>query len=379
MSVRHLAGAVAAIWVMVGFPDAMTPGPVTAPPAAWRFRLGALELTALRDGRYVTPNDGGDFGSKAGPAAVGRLLAEAGQATDRITLDVDALLVRAPGRLVLLDTGLGPADHGVLPRSLAMAGVSPGEVTDVLISHAHTDHVGGLVTADGRSAFPNAAIHLSASEWDWMQRQAETRKLAAVIAPQVRTFEPGRPILPGIIPIALYGHTPGHVGYEITSHGQRLEDIGDTAHSSIVSLAKPDWTGGIDVDPAAGAATRRQVLEHLAATHELVFSPHFPFPGVGRIVAKGEGFAWKPLSRGSRFVTPGPPAGDPVEGGSWRFLRRQPPPFAGRLDQPVPPLSPCLGSLRAALVSCRADRGLRGETLSASRRSGRRFGDQEAL
>src|ERR1700692_3603706 len=73
MSVRYLAGAAAAIWVMVGFPDARTGGAATAPPAAWRFRLGALDLTALRDGRYVTPNDGGDFGSKAGPAAAGRL------------------------------------------------------------------------------------------------------------------------------------------------------------------------------------------------------------------------------------------------------------------------------------------------------------------
>ena len=296
MYVRYLAGAVAAIWGMVGFPDAMTPGPVSAPPAAWRFRLGALDLTAVRDGRYVTPNDGGDFGSKAGSAAVGRLLAEAGQATDRITLDVDALVVRSPGHLVLLDTGLGPTDHGVLIRSLAMAGISPDEVTDVLITHAHTDHVGGRVGADGRAAFPKAVIRMSAREWDGMGRQAATRKLAAVIAPQVRTFEPGRPILPGITPIALYGHTPGHVAYEITSRGHRLEDIGDTAHSSIVSLGRPDWTGGIDEDPAAGAATRRQALQRLAATHELVFAPHFPFPGVGRIVAKGDGFTWKPLS-----------------------------------------------------------------------------------
>jgi glyoxylase-like metal-dependent hydrolase (beta-lactamase superfamily II) len=296
MALRLLAGAVAVLWVMIGFPDAMTAGPVTAPPAAWRFRLGALDLIALRDGRYVTPNDGTDFGSKAGPAAVSRLLAAAGQATDRITLDVDALLVRAPGHLVLIDTGLGPADHGVLMRSLAIVGISPGQITDVLITHAHPDHIGGLLAADGRSAFPTAVIRMSASEWDWMQRQAETRKLAAVIAPQVRSFEPGRRVLPGITPIALYGHTPGHVGYEITSRGRRLEDIGDTAHSSIVSLAKPDWTGGIDENPAAGAATRRQALGRLAATRELVFSPHFPFPGVGRIVARGEGFAWKPLS-----------------------------------------------------------------------------------
>ena len=361
MAVRHLAGAVAAFWALCGFPDAMTPGPTTAPPAAWRFRLGALQLTVVRDGRYVTPNDGGDFGSKAGPAAVGRLLAEAGQPTDRITLDVDALLVREPGHLVLLDTGLGPADHGVLSRSLAMAGVSPAEVTDVLITHAHTDHVGGLLAAGGGSAFPKATIRLSAREWDWMQRQGETRKLATVIAPQVRTFEPGGSVLPGITAIALYGHTPGHVGYEIASRGQRLEDIGDTAHSSIVSLAKPDWTGGIDVDPAAGAATRRQVLEHLAATHELVFSPHFPFPGVGRVVARGQGFAWKPLGARTRFVSLGRPAGGVVERSPRLILLKQPPP-ARRPDQRVPPLSPCLGRLRAVIPSCRADRGLRGVT-----------------
>ena len=269
-------------------------GPVTAAPAAWSFKLGGLQLTALRDGGFVTPNDGGDFGSKAGPAAVAALLAGSGAATDRISLDVSALIVRMPGHLVLLDTGLGPADHGALRQSLALAGVSPGEVTDVLITHAHGDHVGGLLGEDGRSAFPRATIRLSVREWAWMRAQAETRALAAVISPRVRAFEPGKPILPGITPIALYGHTPGHVGYEIVSRGERLEDIGDTAHSTVVNLARPDWTGGMDLDPPAGAATRRRALEHLAATRELVFAPHFPFPGVGRIEAKGGGFTWKP-------------------------------------------------------------------------------------
>jgi glyoxylase-like metal-dependent hydrolase (beta-lactamase superfamily II) len=293
----RVAAAAAAFWAVFAIADPLPAGPVTAAPGAWRFRLGALDLTVLRDGGYVSPNDGGDFGSKAGPDAVARLLAEAGLPTDRITLAVDALLVRTPGHLVLIDTGLGPADHGVLPRSLVMAHVSPAEITDVLITHGHSDHVGGLATADGRSAFPMATIRLSAREWAWMRGQAETRKLADVIAPQVRTFEPGRAILPGITPIALYGHTPGHVGYQIVSQERRLEDIGDTAHSSIVSLARPDWIGGIDADPAAGAATRRHELGRLAASRELVFSPHFPFPGVGRIVGRDEGFAWKPVAR----------------------------------------------------------------------------------
>ncbi len=269
-------------------------GPVAAAAGFARFHLGGLEVTVLRDGGFVTPNDGGDFGSQVGPAAVGRLLRAAGAPSDRISLSVDALLVRMPGHLVLLDTGLGPADHGVLPWSLALAGVTPDQITDVLITHDHTDHVGGLVTADGKPAFPSAVIHISAREWPGMQKDVSTKAIAAAVATQVKPFDPGQPLLPGVTAIPLYGHTTGHVGYEIAAAGQTLEDIGDTAHSSIVNLAEPAWRGGMDEDPAAGAATRTHELARLAAAHELIFSPHFPWPGVGRLEAKGDGYMWKP-------------------------------------------------------------------------------------
>jgi glyoxylase-like metal-dependent hydrolase (beta-lactamase superfamily II) len=300
MSPSRLAAAIAALWLLCGPPTAAgqppAAGPLTTPPAKWSFKLGALELTALRDSGFVTPNDGGDFGSKAGPAAVAKLLGGAGAATDRITLSIDALLVRMPGHLVLLDTGVGPADHGALPQSLALAGVSPADVTDVLITHAHFDHVGGLVDPAGKLAFPNATIRMSAKGWAWMRGESETKDLAVAIAGRVETFEPGQAILPGITAIALYGHTPGHVGYEIVSAGRTLEDIGDLAHSSVISLAEPDWTGGMDMDPLTAAATRRRELDRLAASHELIFAPHFPFPGVGRLEPKGDGYAWKPLA-----------------------------------------------------------------------------------
>lgn len=127
-----------------------------------------------------------------------------------------------------------------------------------------------------------------------MQSQAGAKSLVSAISSQVRTFEAGKQVLPGITPIAIDGHTPGHMGYEVVSKGHRLLDIGDTAHSSIVSLAKPDWTMGFDSDAAVGAASRRATLTRLSKTHELIFAPHFPFPGVGRIEAKGDGFIWRP-------------------------------------------------------------------------------------
>ena len=272
------------------------PGPTTASPAKASFRVASLELTALRDGGYVTPNDGGDFGSKAGAAAVAKRLSDAGLPTDRITLSINALLVRMPGHLVLLDTGVGPPDKGALPQSLAMAGVSPAAITDVLITHGHFDHVGGLLDAAGKPAYPGATIRMSARTWAWMQGEADTRSLAGTIAFQVRTFEPGGEVLPGIRSIALDGHTPGHTGYELASEGQKLEDIGDMAHSSVISLAEPDWTGGMDMDPPTAAATRRHELDRLATLHELIFAPHFPFPGVGRLQPNGDGYAWEPLA-----------------------------------------------------------------------------------
>lgn len=290
---RILAAALALL-LLGGAPHAIAQQLVRTPPEARSFRLGALHLAALRDSGLAVANDASVFGLNAGSAATAKVLAAAGAPTATIRLDVDALLVRTAGHVVLIDTGFGPPGHGVLIRSLALAGVAPDEVTDVLITHAHTDHVGGLLDAQGRSAFPKAVIRMSANEWAFLQRQRETAAMARTIARQVRTFQPGRPILPGITPVALYGHTPGHVGYEIASGGRTLFDIGDTAHSSIVSLARPDWLNDFDVDRSAGAAQRRATLQRLAASHRLIFAPHFAFPGVGRIVPAGAGFAFRP-------------------------------------------------------------------------------------
>ena len=269
-------------------------GPQPVGPAAQSFRLGQLKLVALRDALNVLPNDGKVVGLGRDRAAVAAVLQNAGAPADKITLGVDALLAEGGGRVMLFDTGLGPTVHGVLPQSLALAGVSPDAVTDVFITHSHGDHVGGLVTADGALAFPHAAIHMSVVEWAWMKGQPKAAALVAAIAPQVRTFTPGTAIVPGVSAMALPGHTPGHVGYEIVSGSDHLFDMGDVAHSAIVSLARPDWAIGYDTDKPEGEATRRTTLARLAASHEEVFASHFPFPGVGRIEAAGDGFAWKP-------------------------------------------------------------------------------------
>jgi glyoxylase-like metal-dependent hydrolase (beta-lactamase superfamily II) len=269
-------------------------GPVPVAPASQSFKLGKLQLTALHDAQFVAHNDAKIFGVDVGPAAVGELLKDNDLPDDRITLSVNALIVRTGHRIILLDSGLGPKAHGALMASLKDAGVPPEAVTDVVITHTHGDHVGGLVDAGGAPAFPKAVIRMAAAEWAWMKSQPTAADLVKAIEPHVQTFTPGKPIAPGVTPIALDGHTPGHVGYEIVSGKARLLGIGDLAHSSIVSLKKPEWTTGFDSDPVVAKATRQATLARLAKDQELVFAPHFPFPGVGHVASDGAAFTWKP-------------------------------------------------------------------------------------
>jgi glyoxylase-like metal-dependent hydrolase (beta-lactamase superfamily II) len=250
-------------------------------------------MFALSDMFNVVPNDGSIFAVGIDPKVVADLLTKAQAPSDKITLGVDALLMVTPHRVVLLDTGLGPKVGGVLPQSLALAGVSPSQVTDILITHSHPDHIGGLVKGDGTLAFPKAAIRMSRPEWTFLQAHGDP-KLVATIEGKVEPFDPGAEVVPGVRSVNLPGHTPGHSGYEITSGKDRLIDIGDTAHSAIISLARPDWTIRYDGDSVQGRATRKAELDALATSHERVFAPHFPYPGVGYIVKAGDGYSWQP-------------------------------------------------------------------------------------
>jgi len=305
MNLHARLAAAALILASIGAcsPEAEKAG-VPTPPAGARaenpdihaFRIGALEAVALKDGDILLANKTGEspWADTAGARAA---LTAAGLSGDAISLSVQPLLVRDGERLVLIDTGAGGrmGTQNKLVASLRTAGVDPSQVTDVLISHAHGDHVGGLVGADGSLTFPRAVVHISVPEWDYMKAgaaQAGEAALLTAVTPRVRPFEPGAQVTPSIRAVALDGHTPGHTGYEIVSGTDRLLYIGDAMHSSVISVQRPEWVNVWDTDSAAGVATREGLLERGAAGSGRIYAVHFPFPGLGRFQRRDDGFVW---------------------------------------------------------------------------------------
>jgi glyoxylase-like metal-dependent hydrolase (beta-lactamase superfamily II) len=138
---------------------------------------------------------------------------------------------------------------------------------------------------------------MSDVEWNFAKSNKAVADIVKVIADHVKPFKAGAQVAPGITSVALKGHTPGHVGYQIKSGKERLFDIGDTVHSSILSLAKPDWAVAFDGDKPEAEHNRAKTLATLAKDHEMIFAPHFPFPGVGYIEKDGDHFKWAPSDK----------------------------------------------------------------------------------
>lgn len=265
------------------------------------FRIGELTAYALKDGEFLIPNDGNVFALNRSPEDVAALLERIGAPTTELSLSIQPLLVKSGDRVLLFDTGAGVTAGdaaGRLVASMNEAGISPASVTDVFISHAHGDHIGGAFDKDGALVFPNATVRMSAPEWEATEASAaedeQRAALVQTIAPKVETFAPGAEIVPGIVKaVDIKGHTPGHSGYLITSGNESLLYIGDSAHHYIVSVQEPDWTIQFDRDAPTAQASRKELIETNAASGQRIYAVHFPFPGLGQFSAEGDRFVWR--------------------------------------------------------------------------------------
>ena len=213
----------------------------------------------------------------------------------------NAFLVKAGGQNILIDTGTGAG--GIIIDKIKQLGVEPEQINSILITHLHGDHFGSL-QSDGTANFPNAKIYLAAGELEYFTVTNVNEGAVNALAPyetNVTTFEPAAlestltEILPGIYPIAAYGHTPGHTLFQIQNGNDKFLIIGDLLHVALVQFAIPEISATFDVDPNAAAITRRQVLDYAAQNKIPIGGMHIVYPGTGTVEVEGEGFKFIPM------------------------------------------------------------------------------------
>lgn len=289
-----------------------------------RFSLGQFQCTALSDGNFNYPLP--SFFANAPADQLNRVLVRKRMPTDHVSTPYTCLFVDTGAHRVMVDTGAGAlgalapklfpsVDHstsvtGLLLRSMEAAGIEPGSVDTVVITHAHPDHIGGTLHQDGTLVFNGAQYFVARDEWEfWMSDAAEkgasapmvgfARRALEPLRERVKLFDDAEEIVPGIQALAAPGHTPGHTVLSIRSGGEQLLHISDTVLHPL-HLEHPEWTPAFDTVPEHAAASKQRVFTRAARERALIFSHHFPpFPSVGWVVETDEGWEWRPRGDGN--------------------------------------------------------------------------------
>lgn len=309
------AGAAVAGAGVLGAADAGAKAPLAQGPAAacHRRKIGDIEVTCLLDG-YIA------FDQPALVSMIAKATPEAAQAlsdkafippNSKIALPISAFLVNTGDKLVLIDTGtasnFGPT-AGSVPAALAASGVDPASIDVVVLTHAHPDHAGGLVTKDGQAFFKNAELVLSQTEAAFWADPGTRARLpdsfkgmvdvaAAALKPyasRTRLIGNAADVVPGISSYALPGHTPGHTGYRISSGSEQALIIGDATMVAEWLFDKPEWSLAFDFDADTAVATRRKLLDMAAADRMMIAGAHLPFPGFGHVASAGAAYRFVP-------------------------------------------------------------------------------------
>ena len=298
LSRRTVLGAAATLPVAAGVSMA-TPafaGGHAQPNAAKNtFNIGDFEVSTLLAGSAVREEPQTIFGMNVGADEFAAASAENFLPTDKVRFYFTPTVVKAGEEVVLFDTGLSA--KGTL-GPLAAAGYAPEDVTVVVITHMHGDHIGGLTDGDGNPTYPNARYVTGQVEFDaWASREDERFEgKVRPFADKMTFIGDGGSVVSGITGMAAFGHTPGHMIYMIESNGKQLVVTADTANHYVWSLAYPDWEVRFDMDKAAAAATRRSVYGMLAADKLPFVGYHMPFPALGYVETADSGFRYVPVS-----------------------------------------------------------------------------------
>ncbi|AXK82332.1 MBL fold metallo-hydrolase [Pseudolabrys taiwanensis] len=283
-------------------------------PSRYAVRVGDIEVLVVSDGVLPLPTQ--MLGHNADPAVRSAWLKEMFLPQKAFDWALNAVLVRSGDKTILIDAGLGSDPDLHLPRAgqlinrLQATGIDLTSVTDVVLTHMHMDHVGGLLVEGVKDRLrPDLQIHVAAAEVKFWEApdfshtamppgfpdalRAAAKQFTKVYHNHLRQFDEEHEVAPGVVVRRTGGHTPGHSVVRVASGGEALTFAGDAVFA--VGFEQPDWYNGFEHDPEEAARVRIRLLRELAGTGEMLVATHLPFPSVGHVAVDGDHFRWVPV------------------------------------------------------------------------------------
>ncbi|MCB4859837.1 MULTISPECIES: MBL fold metallo-hydrolase [unclassified Sphingobium] len=279
-------------------------------PSRYALSVGDLNVLVVSDGVLPLPTE--TMATNVDPTVRAAWFKDMFVGPDMFDWALNVLVVRSGDQTILIDAGLGGQFPGFpragqFPKRLEAAGIDLASVTDVIITHMHMDHVGGLLVEDVKKRLsPDVRIHVSATEvafWDAPDfsftsmptpvpkvLRSTAAEFIKVYRGNLRTFEDEYEVAPGVVAKLTGGHTPGHCVVHLASGGERLTFAGDALFP--VGFEHPDWHNGFEHDPEESVRVRVRLLQDAAASGELLVATHLPFPSVGHVAVDGDAFRW---------------------------------------------------------------------------------------
>lgn len=308
--------ALSAGWMLPALRNVRAQGDyVPVPSAFFNLTLGDFALSVIQDG-VSTFDATFAAANNVTPEEVYAVLEANNVPAPSFNATYNILLIDTGDKKVLIDTGLGtfsldpsvPPSAGRLVPTLGLLGVAPEDITDVIITHFHPDHIAGL--GDGTAlTFPNAMVHMSQGEYDFLQSGptgneqldgliglANGLLAPAVAADQLSFYDGETELIPGIMALPTPGHTPGHYAVMLNSGGKSLLNTIDTGVHWLLSLQHPEYYMSFDAIPDLAVETRIALFGRAADEQIPVLSYHFPFPGIGYIERENDAFNYQPAS-----------------------------------------------------------------------------------
>ena len=279
-------------------------------PSRYALRVGEIDVLVVSDGVLPLPTE--TMSTNVDPQTRAAWFKDMFLGPDAFDWALNVLVVRSGDQTILVDAGLGGQFPGFpragqFPKRLEAAGIDLASVTDVVITHMHMDHIGGLlVDAVKNRLRPDVRIHVSATEVAfWAEPDFSRTSMPSPVPDvlrstaqqfmneyhsKVRTFEETYEVAPGVVVKRTGGHTPGHSVVHVTSGGECLTFAGDALFP--VAFEHPDWHNGFEHDPEESVRVRVRLMQEAAASGELFVATHLPFPSVGRVAVNGDAFRW---------------------------------------------------------------------------------------